>query len=128
MSTKRELTPREKRLIQAMERVYWNLFVFSDDVDDIQDGEHPLGGSVRRVKGYSNGLEAARLMLMGDPLIRFIKLVPEIAEGGLKPFEVRRSVTINTGKTHIDPQRGDEEFRVERRKKLEETRRRRPGE
>ena len=118
---------RQGTLIAAMERVYWNIFVFSDDVDDILDGEWPLGRSTRRVKGYTQAIEAAKLMMRADPLIRFIKVVPELREGGLKPFEIRRVGDRNTGHVNIDPHEGDEEFRLERRKKIDEAKRRRPG-
>jgi hypothetical protein len=119
-------SPKDVALLTAMERVVWSIFSFSDDVEDIQDGPFPLGGPVAKVKGYSAALEQAKLHMQADPLVRFMKMVPSISEGGLRPFEVRRKATVNTGRQALDPSEGDEEFRIERRRALEEARRR-PG-
>lgn len=125
--SRRQLSRRERSVLAAMERVYWSVFKFTDDVDDIQDGPFPLGESIRRCKGYSEALEFAKLVMVNDPLVRFVKLVPEITGGGVQSFEVRRPSDNRSARERLDPHRGDEEFRVQRRQKIEETKRSRPG-
>jgi len=119
--------PKKSALIQAMERINWSLFSFSDDIDDIQDGPFPLGAPFAKVHGYTAALETARLWMRADPLVRFVKMEPAIRDGGLKPLNVRRKKGVETGRQTLDPSRGDEEFRIERRKALEKRRERPSG-
>ena len=114
-------SPRANAVLAGMEKVNWNLFVFTDDVDDIQDGRWPFGPPVQRTKGYTQAIHFAQLILREDPCVRFVKVVPEISEGGIMPFEVRRRASV-TGRQVVDPTRGDEDFRIERRRQRIEER------
>lgn len=111
-------------LLFAMSKMKYLLYTFTDDIDDFDDGPNLFGSPATSVVGHQLAIEAAGLMIRRDPSIRFVKCVPAVAEGGLKPFNVRRVANSETGRMSQDPTRGDEEFRVQRRKTLDELRRR----
>lgn len=92
----------------AMRNQRWALWKFTNDTSEINDGPHPVGERMGAVWGFDGAAETARLLMVQDDTISFMKLVPSQPNERLKVGDVyvRRRVIVGSGRAPLDPNSG----------------------
>lgn len=101
----------------AMKNQRWMLWKFTADDGDVSDGPYPVGERMGAVWGFEAAAETARLAMVQDDTIHFMKLVPSQPNTRLRVGDVfvRRRAIVGSGRAALDPNSG-RMFQVQPRK------------
>lgn len=103
---KRESTQGTRDL--AMENQSWVVWKFDNDPMNVDGGEFPIGERMGVVHGFRAAGETARLLMVRDVTIQFMKLVPTQPNERLSVGDVfvRRRKMVGSGRPKLDPNEG----------------------